>query len=151
MVVAENSVLVGTIDGFLNWIDADSGTVTKRVPLGGYPYGTPVPSGPRLFLLVNGETAKLLALDVGSGSVIWTQESEQEWSTYRPLVVGSVIFVGNAEIGLCAFDQADGSVRWRRPVAGIPRGLRFSSDGTLYVGALSGVVQAFALDKSDIK
>ena len=80
-----------------------------------------------------------------TGFLKWKRETPKEWTTYRPLVTGSNVIVGSEERDLCAFDRTSGEVRWCRSVGQIPRGLGVSSDGILYVGALSGVVQAFPL------
>ena len=63
-----------------------------------------------------------------------------------PLVTGSTVIVGSEEKDLCAFNRDDGALRWCRSVGQIPRGLGISADGILYVGSLSGVVQAFRID-----
>ena len=46
-----------------------------------------------------------------------------------------------------AFDRRSGEVRWCHSIGQIPRGLGISSDGILYVGSLSGVVQALRVEK----
>lgn len=147
LVINGKSLLLATEDGYLNWIDVDSGEVTKRVRFGeGRLYGTPILASPLLYVLAAGTKGTLLALDPASGAIKWKRETPKEWTTYRPLVAGSNVIVGSEEKDLCAFDRASGDVRWCRPVGQIPRGLGMSSDGILYVGSLSGVVQAFRLD-----
>lgn len=143
LVVTGEHVVVGTADRYLNWIAVKTGEVTKRVQLEGIPYGTPVPSRALLLVLVSGGTSRLVALDAATGAVRWEQETPEEWTTYRPLVTGSVVIVGNDGKDLCAFDRDDGERRWCRPAGQTPRGLGISDDGILYVGSLSGVVQAF--------
>ena len=97
-------------------------------------------------------TSKLLALDAKSGAVRWEQETAKEWTTYRPLVTGSVVIAGTQDKDLCAFNRSDGTRRWCRPVGQIPRGLGTSAAGdTLYVGSLSGKVQVYRLGKSDVE
>jgi outer membrane protein assembly factor BamB len=150
LVIGEN-VLVGTADGYLHWIAVKTGDVKKRVPLGGIPYGTPVPSGPLLLVLVSTGKSRLVAVDAATGAVRWEQETPKEWTTYRPLVTDSVVIVGNEARDLCAFDRATGKRRWCRPVGQIPRGLGISRDGMLYVGSLSGVVQAFRVRSADTR
>lgn len=145
LVVIGEHVIVGTADGSLHWIAVKTGEVKKRVPLGGIPYGTPVSAGPLLLVLVGTGTSRLVALDAATGAVRWQQETPKEWTTYRPLVTGSVVIAGNDAGDLCAFDQASGKRRWCRPSGQTPRGLGISRDGILYVGSLSGVVQAFRI------
>jgi len=147
LVVRGNTLLLGTADGYLNWIATDSGEVKKRVRFDeGRPYGTPILAPPLLYVLAAGAKGTLLALDPESGAIKWKRETPKEWTTYRPLVTGSNVIVGSEEKDLCAFDRTSGEVRWCRSVGQIPRGLGVSSDGILYVGSLSGVVQAFPLD-----
>jgi eukaryotic-like serine/threonine-protein kinase len=147
LVVVESTLVVGTADGYLNWLAVDSGEVKKRVRLDGIPYGTPILAPPLLFVLTAGAKGHLIALDAESGAVRWSRETPKEWTTYRPLVTGSTVIVGSEEKNLCAFDRGSGEARWCRSVGQIPRGLGISADGILYVGSLSGVVQAFRVDK----
>jgi len=147
LVVNGDRLLLATLDGYLNWIATDSGEVKKRVRFDeGRPYGTPILASPLLYVLTAGAKGTLLALDPESGAIQWKRETPKEWTTYRPLVTDSNVIMGSEEKDLCAFDRTSGEVRWRRSVGQIPRGLGVSSDGILYVGSLSGVVQAFPLD-----
>lgn len=144
LVIVGNALVFGTADGYMNWLDTESGEVKKRVLLtDGRPYGTPILASPLLFVLAAGEKGRLLALDAKTGAVRWKQETPKEWTTYRPLMSGSTVIVGSEEKNLCAFDRTSGVVQWCRTVGQVPRGLGISSDGILYVGSLSGVVQAF--------
>jgi outer membrane protein assembly factor BamB len=54
-----------------------------------------------------------------------------------------MVIAGSADKTLCAFDRTSGEKRWCRSIGQTPRGLGIASDGTIYVGSLSGVVQAF--------
>jgi len=146
LVVVGSTLVVGTADGYLNWIALDSGKVKKRLRLDGMPYGTPILAPPLLFVLTAGAKGNLIALDAESGAVRWSRETPKEWTTYRPLLTGSTVIVGSEEKDLCAFDRDDGALRWCRSVGQVPRGLGISADGILYVGSLSGVVQAFRID-----
>lgn len=145
-----DTVIVGTDDAHLNWIDAASGRLEKRVQLKeGRPYGTLILAPPLLFALAAGATGSIIALDAESGAVRWKQETAKEWTTYRPLVAGASVIVGSDAKELCAFDRRTGSKQWCRSVSHVPRGLGASDDGWLYVGSLSGVVQAYRLDAAD--
>ena len=152
LVVVGEMLVLGTEDGYMNWIALDSGDVKKRIRLEeGHPYGTPILASPLLFVLAAGAKGNLIALDAQSGAIKWKQETPKEWTTYRPLVAGSTVIVGSEEKNLCAFDRASGEVRWCRSVGQIPRGLGISSDGILYVGSLSGVVQAFRIGAAETR
>lgn len=144
LVVNGKTLLLGTEDGYLNWMATDSGEVKKRVRFEeGRPYGTPILAPPLLYVLAAGAKGTLLALDPESGAVQWKRQTPKEWTTYRPLIAGSNVIVGSEEQDLCAFDRTSGEARWCRSVGQVPRGLGVATDGILYVGSLSGVVQAF--------
>lgn len=149
-VVVGNKVVVGTDDGHLNWIEARSGRLEKRIRLDeGRPYGTLILAPPLLFVLTADAKGSIIALDAKSGSVRWKQETAKEWTTYRPLIAGSNVIVGSEAKVLCAFDRGTGAMQWCRPISQVPRGLGISADGWLYVGSLSGVVQAYRLDAAE--
>lgn len=148
LLVSGAEVVVGTLDGYLNRIDVKSGEVRRRTALGGMPYGAPALSDGLLLLLVSGSTSRLVALD-SNDEIRWQQETPGEWTTYRPLVTGSAVIAGNEKKDLCAFDRATGQRRWCRAVGQVPRGLGIATDGALYVGSMSGVVQAFRVGSSD--
>jgi len=149
LTVVGDMVVLGTADGYLNWIATDSGEVKKRVRLEGIPYGTAILASPLLFVLTAGAKGNLVALDAATGAVRWNQETPREWTTYRPLVTGSTVIVGSEEKNLCAFDRTSGELRWCRSVGQVPRGLGVSNDGMLYVGSLSGLVQAFRMGPAE--
>ena len=143
LVVTGEDLLAATDDGWLHRIDLETGDVKTRTQLGGMPHGTPVQSDGLLLVLVKSATSRLVALDAASHEVRWEQETPREWTTFRPLVTGSVVIVGNKDKELCAFDRTTGERRWCRSAGQVPRGLGISPDGALYVGSLSGDVQAF--------
>ena len=150
LVAVGNTLVMGTEDGYLNWIAIDSGHIKKRIHIEeGRPYATPILASPLLYVLTAGAKGNLIALDAESGTVKWKRDTPKEWTTYRPLVTGSTVIVGSEEKDLCAFDRTSGEVRWCRSVGQVPRGLGISSDGILYVGSLAGVVQAFPISTAD--
>lgn len=146
LIVVGDEVVVGTADGYLHWLAVQSGEVKKRMKLEGMPYGTPVRSDGLLFVLVSTGKSKLIALDVKSHEVRWEQETAKEWTTFRPLVAGSLVMAGNEDQELCAFDRTSGERKWCRKVGQTPRGLGLSADGILYVGSVRGLVQAFRIN-----
>ena len=144
LAIAGKHVVAGTFDGTIVWVAIDSGEITKRVHLDKYPYGTIIAAPPLLFVLSGGN---LLALDAESGAVRWKRETPREWTTYRPLVSGADVIAGTEEKELCAFDRATGETRWCADAGVVPRGLG-AADDVLYVGALSGAVQAIRAPES---
>jgi outer membrane protein assembly factor BamB len=145
IVVAGNEVLGGTSAGILHHLSVDSGRTKRTTQLGGLPYGTLISAPPFVLILVKDDKgARLVAYDAAKGQVAWSQRTASEWTTYRPLVNGSAVIVGNEEKEICEFALADGARRRCMSVGGVPRGLGRSADGDLYVGTLSGNVLAFS-------
>jgi outer membrane protein assembly factor BamB len=116
-------------------IDADTGATlweqrdpveTKpamRMEHGPGPHSTPLLAGGRLFTA--GVTGRLQALDPKTGEVLWARELWDELGgkvmdrgySCSPLAWRDtvVVAVGGSGPGLVAFDQKDGSIRWKSP------------------------------------
>jgi outer membrane protein assembly factor BamB len=141
----DKTLYAGTLDG-LYAIDPESGSIKKRISVGGFVYGTLVVVPPRMLLmLVKAEQAKLAAFDTVTRKIRWEQKTRSEWSTFKPLVSGQMVIAGNEEKELCAFALTDGVPRWCRSIGRVPRGLGMSGDGILYVGTLDGRVLGYHL------
>lgn len=134
----------GASDGHLYVFDPASGEVRQRIPLGGTAYGTLVVTPPLLVMLVNGNPARLVALDLTTHKVRWEHSTPREWTTMKPLIHDGAVIAGTEEKELCAFALATGEKRWCTPVPQIPRGLG-TAGGVLYVGTLNGKVLAYRL------
>jgi outer membrane protein assembly factor BamB len=116
-------------------VDADTGATlweqrdpveTKpamRMEYGPGPHSTPLLDGGRLFTA--GVTGRLQALDPKTGRILWVRQLWDELGgkvmdrgySCSPLAWGDtvVVAVGGRGQGLVAFDQGDGSIRWRSP------------------------------------
>lgn len=87
------------------------------------PHSTPLLVGGRLFTM--GVVGRLQALDPKTGAVLWAHELWDDWGgkvmnrgySCSPLAWRDtvVVAVGGDGPGLVAFDQKDGSVRWKSP------------------------------------
>lgn len=146
LIVVGKTVVAGTSDGALVRVATDTGDTAGLMKLAGHPYGTLISSPPLLFVLVKSEEASVVALDMTTEKIRWQRGTPKEWTTYRPLVVGTTVIVGSEDKDLCAINVSDGSPGWCRAVDGIPRGLGISDDRVLYVGTLAGRVSAYRYD-----
>lgn len=141
-------LVVGTLDGRLFRLDPGSGELTGELTVGSIVYGELVPAGDCLLALVArgadpGESGHELAcVEPDLGGVFWRHGtgSDGEFGTFEPLLVRDQVVVG-VEGKLLGVSRDDGSLRWSRPVRGLPRGLG-SSPSMLYVGTLGGRVLA---------
>lgn len=147
--VVGSTVVVGTLAGRLHRLSREDGSVLAGLDLKGMPYGDLVKAGGCLLLLsveLEGSASeqgsyRLACLDPSLSKTLWSFRSDQELTTFRPL-----IHEGRAVVGwdgtLVSLDLGTGSQAWSCPVKGVPRGLGASGE-TLYVGTLSGPVLAF--------
>ncbi len=93
-----------------------------RMGYGAGPHATPLVAGGRVF--ATGVTAKLTAVDAGSGKRLWGHDLWQDFGgnvTKRgyacsPIAWGEsvIVTVGGPGHGVMAFDQASGAVVWKR-------------------------------------
>lgn len=74
----------------------------------------------------------------------WSRSTEEEWSTFNPLVLGDLVIVGSASDELFAFSLSDGSTAWELPLEGALRGLG-AKGKMLYVGTIGGTVYALEI------
>jgi outer membrane protein assembly factor BamB len=143
-------LVVGSRDGHLHRLSPETGEVLGSVATGGAPYGDLTEAGGCLLALsAAGELDEsmepagpysLACLEPGLERVRWRHESDRQISTFRPLVHEGQVIAGGRDT-LFALSLADGSVLWRRPIDGVPRGLGASNEA-LYVGTLGGKVFA---------
>ncbi len=141
---------VGAVDGWLHRLRADDGEPLGSVAIGGMPYGDLVPAGECLLVLWSetdleapeGSSGGHVAacVEPASGTTRWRHESAGEWGTFHPLVRDGEVILGARDL-LLGLALTDGSLRWERPIRGLPRGLGTSQE-TLFVGTLAGPVFA---------
>lgn len=92
---------------------------------------------------------RLLAIDVGSGSVSWAADVDGT-VTLAPATDGSHVVVGTDEGIVAAFDAEDGSEQWARGLnthASTPA----VRDGVAYVGGKDGTVAAFDIASGEVE
>lgn len=140
MVATDSDLWLGCADGRMLRLARADGEIKASLNVDSFAHS--------LQLMPNGD---LLAL-VGSGALVrlagdltafrWRYTTTGEWSSFRPLVLGDWVLVGNDDGVLHAVDLATGSKVWQRQLGGVLRGLG-QSDKTIYVGSLSGELIAF--------
>jgi outer membrane protein assembly factor BamB len=118
-----DALLLGSSDGFVLKVDADSGEVLWTTRLNGEVMSTPQSNGS--MVLAHTLDGKLQGLDFDTGSVAWTYDSNVPVLTLRgsssPLLNGNVAYVGFANGRVEAVDIATGGILWDVRVA-IPQG-----------------------------
>lgn len=148
--VIGGELVVGAADGRLFRLAPATGEVLGSFTAAGLPYGDLTAAGGCLLVLsAEGELDEWMqpagpfhhtCLEPGLERLRWRYTSEQELSTFRPLVREGQVIAGGRDF-LIALDLAGGELLWQRPVEGVARGLGASEDA-LYVGTLGGKVFA---------
>lgn len=109
---------------------------------GAGPRGTPSLENGRVYTF--GATGILNALDLQTGSVVWSRNAASDTNTKvphwgfssSPLIVGDVVIVAASGV-LAAYDKANGNLRWSGPEGG--RG-GYSSPHLLTIGGVPQVL-----------
>jgi outer membrane protein assembly factor BamB len=121
----ERVIALAAATGETLWERANPVTIhsSMNMEYGPGPHSTPLLVGGRLFTA--GVVGRLQALDPKSGAVLWSHELWDDWGgkvmdrgySCSPLAWRDtvIVAVGGGGPGLVAFDQKDGSVRWKSP------------------------------------
>jgi outer membrane protein assembly factor BamB len=152
MDVAEGTAFVGTREGRLLAVAADSGAVRWVRDLGGRIAGGPtVGEGGRVY--VGTDTGEVWAVAAETGATQWRAQVSSEVITVPRLAAG-MVFVRTADDFLWALRAADGGSRWSFNVEGRSLALRGGSrpafaNGRVYAGFSTG--ELVALESGDGK
>lgn len=138
----DSQVYVGTYANELLRLDPETGAITARLSTERYPHHALMPGGDCLIVLL-GER-EVACVDRELSGIRWSRTSEEEWTSYNPLVLGDLVIVGSASGELVGLRLDDGSTAWSAKLEGMLRGLG-TSEAILYVGTLSGTVYAVEL------
>ncbi len=139
--VVEDGAWVGAMDGSLRKLALSTGEALATVATAGTPYGDLQAGAGCLLVLTTGDEHALSCHDLTGGAVRWRFAVPAEIPTFRPLVRGDEVVLGDESGVLVALSMADGRERRRCSVRGVPRGLSASGE-RLFVGMLSGTVWA---------
>ncbi len=142
-VVANGRIFVGTLDGRLAAIAADTGADLWHAQTGGAILGTAAIAGDTIF--VGSQDGLIHAYNVATGAEQWTYATNGGiWAA--PLVVDDIVTVGSRDGLFYALDAKSGAIRWSfASGAPITMSAAYSERQHLvYIGAENS--QVFALD-----
>jgi len=94
---------------------------------------------------VSSDDGHVYALKLVDGSVAWKQPGKGKVYSH-PLLVGSLVVVGDATGTLRAFDAASGAVRWAVQLSGAIRGGASADDKLIYAVSEAGELAALSFD-----
>lgn len=156
--VAEGTVFVGSCDGHLYAVAADSGQLQWKYATGGDVSSSPaVVDGTVVFF---GGDRTLYALDAGTGAVKWKLATEAalkfeftpgdprifDYYAPSPTVSSGRVFCGSYDGRLYVVDLATGKPVWSFDTKAWVHGAPAVSDGVVFVGNYDG--ECFALDEA---
>jgi outer membrane protein assembly factor BamB len=117
--VYEDTLFLGTSDGFVLKVDANSGDLQWSTRLRGEVLSPP--QGNSSVVVAQTYDGKLQGLDFTSGEIIWTYDSNVPVLTVRgtsvPILRNNVVYAGFANGRVLAFDAPTGSIVWEVRVA----------------------------------
>ena len=136
----------------LHALTAATGEERWQVPLRAEPNGSPAIRGDRVVVTARRslERGRIVAFRNRYGGEAWLYDVDARL-TAPPTVDGTTVYVPDWAGNVHALSVFDGSIRWSRRVATEESGRTFAtpvavSDGSLYLGSLSGATGVVALD-----
>ena len=139
--VADGRVFVGSRDGFLYAVDAETGKLAWRVDHQMSWVNTSPAVIDGVVFAGSSDERFLQAVDARTGKERWRLATERPvWSS--PAVVGAMVYVGDGSGTIYAVDRGTGKERWRYKAGRRIFASPVIADGTLYVGNDDGGVYA---------
>jgi outer membrane protein assembly factor BamB len=146
--VLDGAVYIGSADGHLYAIDADSGAQRWRFATQGSVRSTPAAASGRVFF--GSYDHFVYALDAKNGTLAWKHDTLEPVVSAAAVDAGSV-YIGSRSSDLFAFDAATGAVRWKFFYwASWVESAAVIRDHSLYIGS-SDYQQVFAIDAASGK
>lgn len=145
-VVADGVVHVGSGEGSMHAVDAESGQRRWRFATQGKIRNSVALDGERV---VFGSTDHFVyALDRKTGAERWRHDTRADVDT-APLIEGGRVYIGNRGVGLFALDASNGNEIWRQYFWGSwVESTPVIVDGLLYIGS-SDLRRVSAIDPAD--
>jgi len=149
--VADGTVYIGSGDGNIYAVHAESGTERWRFETGGAVHSSPVVENDMLY--VGSQDGKLYALSALDGKEIWSFETKGEqsygpWDYYlsTPAISGDLVIFGSGDSNIYAINKDDGSVAWSFATGDIVHASPVVSGGVVFVGSFDGYCYSLNAD-----
>ena len=144
-----NSIYVGTSDGHVISLGAETGQVnwvftsTQRI------WSSPVVSGSVVY--VSSQNHNLYALHAKTGAEVWSQPFRAgAMMAGSPTVYGNTVYVGSLDNKVYAVNAADGTQKWAFDAQGWVWDGPILFDNTLYFGTLNGNFYALSREGTPV-
>jgi alcohol dehydrogenase (cytochrome c) len=91
--------------------------------------------------LADGKMGRLQAMDLNGRKLAWRHDQDAPFSTSALATAGGVVFAGDLDPALKAFDDRDGKVLWRAPLDSAPSSsiITYSVNSVQYVALVVGM------------
>ncbi len=101
--------------------------------------------------LADGKMGRLQAVDVSGRKMGWKNDVEAPIMTSALATAGGVVFAGDIEPALMAFDDRDGKLLWRQTLDNYPTGsvITYSVGDTQYVAVITGMRNTHMRDMAE--
>ncbi len=143
----DDGIYVGSGDGHLYALDANTGAERWRFQTGGAVDSAPAVADGVVFVV--SRDGHLYAVDAAQGTLRWSYATEGEqmldfWDFYLsdPLVYEDMVVFGSGDGAIHALDRATGELRWRHATSEVVHAAPVGGDGLIYVGGFDGVLRA---------
>jgi outer membrane protein assembly factor BamB len=143
-------VYLPSMDHHLYSLDAQSGSLNWQTEeLGGSLVGTPAYSesdgAPGGVLYVGTFDSKMLAVEAGSGKVIWSAPTSG-WVWSGPALKDGTLYFGDLKGTVYAMSAADGAILWQQTPDGPVTQSPLVTDDSVYFTTEAGTVYAYDLE-----
>lgn len=162
--IVKGTLYVGSYDGHLYAVAADTGQVRWKRKLGNPVYASPAVVDGRVYVCCTGEqgvrekekqqTCRMVCLGAADGKTVWDHPLIRDDVTYdlgnwaggwaSPVVDGKHVYIGSDDRFIYALDRATGDVTWKYLTEGRVHAAQTLVEGTLYSGCHDGY--AYALE-----
>ncbi|MCH7878172.1 MAG: PQQ-binding-like beta-propeller repeat protein [candidate division Zixibacteria bacterium] len=148
VVIADNNVCFGTVDGNIHTLSPASGETISQLPLDGIPVFKMTARGNSLLVLTADDqfspgASAILSVDVVLDSVTWRLSSSADtpWSIKKPYLYKNYVIAGDGDGVVSLIDAESGEIEWDFAVEGEVRSVGVTED-VLYIGTIQGMVYA---------
>ncbi len=140
---ASGNVFFGSLDGYVYSVDGD-GALRWRYDSGDWVDSSPVLSRDESTLYVGSWGDKLIALDAGTGSFLWSYATDSLVYSSPAVAVDGTIYFGSSDGFLYALFP-DGKLKWEFEVGGeLDSSPAVDASGNVYVGSSAGSVSCIS-------
>lgn len=140
-----NTLMFGTMDGSVVWLDRRTQKEVLRVKTGGGVVTTPVVVGDRL--IVGSRDYMLYGFNVADGTVAWKFSYWFSWVESTPVVRDDLIYAGASDYSrVTVLDPATGRTHWATEVHGMNWGSPLVTDKSVFTGTASQNIPGTAIN-----